>query len=191
MTKNNPSSLAPHHHSWRNITLFFSTIIFAVLFSQSLLFSNLLISLNHFPLVAAFIAGILFASTFTVALGGLIIINLTQTLFPIYLIIFATLGAVACDAFIFIFFKHHITNHASSLYQQLNHHNHLKKIVHTRYFAWTLPVIGAFIIASPLPDEIGVSLLGLSNTTFLRFFLISFFCHILGITTIIGGSRFF
>jgi hypothetical protein len=181
----------PNHHrrKYQNILIFLVSIVGVILFSYSPLFPVFFTFIQHFPIIAAFLAGIFFASTFTVAIGGLIIVNLATSLNPLILILFSSLGAISFDLFIFLFFKHHITRGVSEIYKQIDHHSHLKKIVHTKYFAWTLPVIGAFIIASPLPDELGVSLLGLSNTSLTRFLLISSICHTIGISSIVGGSR--
>jgi len=66
--------------------------------------------------------------------------------------------------------------------------SHFKKILHTKYFAWTLPVIGALIILSPLPDELGVSLLGLSEVKTRKFFLISLASHTVGMFLLVSAS---
>ncbi len=63
--------------------------------------------------------------------------------------------------------------------------NHIRKLFHTPYFAWFIPIIGAVIIASPLPDEIGVSILGISKMKNWKFLLLSFFLNTVGIFIIV------
>jgi len=53
---------------------------------------------------------------------------------------------------------------------------------------WTLPVIGAIIIASPFPDEIGVSLVGISKIKTYQFLLVSFILNAIGIFLVVSAS---
>lgn len=182
----------PRHHrrQHQNIFLFIVGLIAAVILSQSHLFRSFLVLVQPYSALAAFIAGMLFASTFTVASGGLIIIDLAQTgVHPLILTFFGGLGAVSCDFLIFYFVKDSITKEISPIYDEIFSKNHLKKIIHTRYFSWTLPVIGALIIASPLPDELAVSLLGLSQMKTFEFFAISFLSHLVGMGSLVFGSK--
>jgi hypothetical protein len=179
------------HRKHKNITMFVVGLVAAIVFSRSSLFQAFIQFTNSFPFLAAFIAGVLFASTFTIAAGGMIIINLAQTVHPLTLIIFGGLGAVSCDLIIFYFFKDKVAKEVSPIYDEFISKSHLKKIVHTRFFAWTLPVIGALIIASPLPDELGVSLMGFSQMKVIQFFLVSLGSHLVGMTSLVAGSRLF
>jgi len=67
----------------------------------------------------------------------------------------------------------------------------LKHLMHTKYFSWTLPVIGAIIIASPLPDEMGVGLMGISKLKTKQFILLSFILNSIGIFLIASAGRYF
>ena len=51
-----------------------------------------------------------------------------------------------------------------------------------------LPVIGAIIIASPLPDELGVSLMGMSQMKASRFILLSYILNSIGIFLVVSAS---
>jgi hypothetical protein len=48
-------------------------------------------------------------------------------------------------------------------------------------FRWLIPVIAGFIIASPLPDEIGVALLGAAKYETERFVILSYLLNFTGI----------
>lgn len=65
-------------------------------------------------------------------------------------------------------------------------HPTLRALFKTPYFSWLLPVIGAAVIASPLPDEAGVSLLGLSKIRKWQFFAITFALNAVGIFLIVS-----
>ena len=64
-------------------------------------------------------------------------------------------------------------------------------LIHTKYFSWTLPVLGAVIIASPLPDEMGVGLMGISKLKTSQFILLSFVLNSIGIFIIVSAGAFF
>ena len=49
-------------------------------------------------------------------------------------------------------------------------------------------MIGAIIIASPFPDEIGVSLMGISKMKTYQFILISFLLNAIGIFLVVSAS---
>jgi hypothetical protein len=46
---------------------------------------------------------------------------------------------------------------------------------------WISPILGALIIASPLPDEFGLALLGLSRTRISILIPVSFIMNFLGV----------
>jgi hypothetical protein len=52
-----------------------------------------------------------------------------------------------------------------------------------------LPVVGAVIIASPLPDELGLALLGFSRIDRRYFFAISYTMNFIGIVLIGLAAR--
>ncbi len=171
-----------HHH---NLALLAFGLISAIIISRLPFFETIIQSVSQLGFIGAFLSGLLFASTFTVATGGLLLINLSNTLNPLLLIIFGVLGAVSADLLIFLFVKDQISTEVTPIYEKFIAHHHLKKILHTRYFSWTLPVLGALIIASPLPDELGVSLMGISAMTISKFALISLFSHTIGMISLV------
>ena len=171
-----------HHH---NIALLIIGLVSAFIISRLPFFNTIISDIGKLGLFGAFLSGMLFASTFTVATGGLLLISLANTLNPLGLIFASAIGAVTADVLIFYFVKDNVADEVTPIYEKFLAHHHLKKILHTRYFSWTLPVLGALIIASPLPDELGVSLMGISAMTFGKFALISFFSHTIGMISLI------
>jgi hypothetical protein len=176
-------------HHWRHKNAFLLTggFIVAFLISKDTAFVNFLNHLGNYGYLSAFAAGMLFASTFTVATGALILMTLAKTLSPVELIIIAVLGAAFTDWLIFTFVKDEITDEITPIYNEIEG-SHFKKLLHTRYFGWTLPLVGVLIIASPFPDELGVSLLGLSKIRKSRFMIISLASHTIGMVGLISAS---
>lgn len=175
---------------YKNLTILSFSLILALLLSRYEPFHNFLLNLGGWGYLGAFIAGMLFVSTFTVATGAIILLVLAEELSPIEIGIVAGMGAVVGDLIVFRFVKDNLTEEVLSIYNQIDGHHHIAKLFHTKYFPWTLPVIGAIIIASPLPDEIGVSLMGISKMKTGRFILVSFLLNAIGIFLIISASLF-
>ncbi|MBI2309627.1 hypothetical protein HYU89_01895 [Candidatus Collierbacteria bacterium] len=182
--------LKHHNFHWRykNLILTFISILLAVSISKIESIHQFLAGLGNFGYVSAFIAGGLFVSTFTVAPGAIILFFLAETFTPWEIGLFAGLGAVVGDLTIFKFVKTGLAGEITDIYNHVDTRHHLKKLFHSRYFSWTLPVVGALIIASPLPDELGVTLMGISRLNSLQFLIISFFLNSIGIFLIISGA---
>jgi hypothetical protein len=169
---------------YKNLTLFFLSIIIAFILTRFDQIQALLLQLGSYGYFGAFLAGILFVSTFTVAIGVIILSALTAYLSPLEIGLLAGLGAVVGDLIIFQFIKDNVFDEVLDLYKNIGG-NYLSKLLHTKYFSWTLPVLGAAIIASPLPDELGVSLLGISRMKTYKFILLSFLLNFIGIFLVI------
>lgn len=163
-------------------------LILAFLLARFEVFHSFLLNLGNFGYLGAFFAGVFFVSTFTVATGVVILLILTETLLPWEIGLIAGLGAVLGDFVIWRFVKENLASELESIYHQLDPKQRLLKIFHSKYFSWTLPVIGALIVVSPLPDELGITLLGIAKMKTYQFLIISFLLNTLGIFLVISTS---
>lgn len=173
---------------YKNLTLFFLSILFALVLSRFEAFHTFLLNLGELGYVGAFIGGMLFISTFTVATGAVILLVFAERLSPIEIGIIAGLGAVVGDFTIFRIVKDNLTSELSAIYDHIDSKHHFTKVLHSKYFSWSLPVVGAIIIASPFPDEIGVSLMGISKMKTYQFLFISFILNAIGIFLVVSAS---
>jgi len=178
------------HWKYKNLTIVFAGVALALILSQIRAFHSLLLHLGNFGYIGAFIAGILFVSTFTVSTSALILLILTETLSPIEIGLIAGLGAVVGDMIIFHLLKDNLSDEIEDVYNHMDRKKHIKKLFHTKYFNWMLPIIGIIIIASPFPDELGVSLIGLSKLNTSKFILLSYLLNSAGIFLIVSASIF-
>jgi hypothetical protein len=173
----------------KNLIMFVGGVVMTTVISRTEWFHLLLNNVGSWGYIGAFVGGMMFASTFTLTTGALLLITLSKTLSPFILILFGGLGAVTSDLMIFRFTRKTLSSQIDQIYKEMEHvtgrHRHLKKLFHSHYFGWTLPVLGAFIIASPLPDELGVSLMGISRMTVLEFITISGLSHTMGMVAIL------
>lgn len=177
-----------HRYHYKNLTSIGVSLIIAFFLFKSQIFNSFLLHLGNFGYIGAFIGGILFVSTFTVAIGTVILFDLVKYLNPLEIALIAGIGSVIGDMIIFQFIR------TKGLVEEVKHFFHyfgsdrLKHLIHTKYFSWTLPVIGALIIASPLPDELGVTLMGIAHMKTWKFIIISFLLDSAGIFLIVSAS---
>ncbi len=145
---------------------------------------------SSYGLLGAFVGGIMFASVFTVASGTIILLSLAHSL-PIWQVaVTAGFGAIITNFFIFRFVRDSLYDEIKDVYELFGH-RHLTTLLHTKYFHWFLPLVGALIIASPLPDELGVSLLGISQMSQGKFLLLAFALNTIGISLILLVQKLF
>ena len=176
------------HWKYKNLTFLVFSLVLAYFVLRNESLHSYLLHLGNFGYIGAFLAGILFVSTFTVATGAIILLILAETLSPIEIGLIAGLGAVVGDFVIFRFIKDDLVKEIKQIYNLFDRSHHFKKVLHTKYFSWTLPVVGAIIIASPLPDEVGVSLMGISKLKTYQFLLLSFILNAIGIFLVVSSS---
>lgn len=175
--------------SWRyrHLSLTVAGVLFSVIISRNENFHQFLLHLGNFGYLGAFFAGALFVSIFTVATGAVILFTLAKYLQPIEIALIAGFGAVLGDLIIFHLVRDGLVDEIRLLYNKFGG-RHLSHLLHTKYFSWTLPVIGALIIISPLPDELGVSLMGISKLSTFGFVVTSFILNSIGIFFVISAS---
>lgn len=178
------------HWKYKNLTFLGISIILAISLSGYEPLHKFLLELGNLGYIGAFVAGILFVSTFTAATGAVILFVLAERLSPVEIGIIAGFGAMVGDFTIFKFVKDRLLEEVTPIYDRLGG-AHLTALLHTKYFRWSLPVIGALIIASPLPDEVGVSIIGISKMKTYKFLLLSFVLNALGIFLVISASLIF
>ena len=103
--------------------------------------------------------------------------------------IIAGLGGVIGDFMIFRFVKDGLLSEIIPIYNRLGGAR-LTRVLRAKYFSWALRIIGAIIIASPFPDEIGVSLMGIGKMKTYQFLILSFILNAVGIFLVVSGSKF-
>lgn len=176
------------HWKYKNLTFFVVSLVVAFFVLRDETLHSYLLHLGSLGYIGAFLAGALFVSTFTVTTGAVILLVLAETLSPLEIGVIAGLGAVLGDLLIFRFVRDDLEKEVKLIYNKIDSDHHLRKLFHTKYFAWTLPVFGAAIIASPLPDEMGVSLMGISKLSTFKFLIISFVLNAVGIFFVVSAS---
>jgi len=162
----------------------------AFLLSRIDSFHIYILGLGSFGYIGAFLSGMFFVSTFTVATSALVLFMLAETLPPFMLAGIAGIGAVVGDLLIFRFVQQSLRKEVIEIWSRIDCKKRIQRAMFSRSTKWILPVLGAMIIASPFPDEIGISLMGLSRMQPAQFIIISYILNTLGIFSMVYVSRF-
>ena len=175
---------------WRyeNTALLIVSLVGFAYLTKTPLLDSTIKNLGDLGYLGAFIVGIFFVSTFTVAPAAVILFHLANTLHPVEVALLAGLGAMVGDFIIFRFMQDRVFYELRPLFLKLPTQK-VKIMFKSPYFAWLLPLFGAFIIASPLPDEVGVGMLGLSKIKRWQFFGLAFVLNATGIFMIVSIAQ--
>jgi len=176
--------------SWKyKNSLFLAVSLVALYFlADTEIAKQFLVRMGDWGYFGALLAGIFFVSTFTVAPSILVIYYLSQTLNPWEVALFAGIGAMIGDVLIFNYLRDGFFDEIKPLFSFFRRPL-LERVFNSSYFAWLLPIVGAIIIASPFPDEIGISLMGLSKIKRWQFLLVSFFLNSAGLFAVTMLAR--
>ncbi len=147
-------------------------------------FHEVIVGLNSMGYLGAFIAGIFFTSMFTTVPATVALFVLGSSLNPLLIAPIAAFGAVVSDFLIFGFIKYKVSHHYGIMdkiilwFRSRKITNYIKK---HKILKHLIPVCGGLIIASPLPDEFGIAILGASKYDTKHFFILAFFMNMLGV----------
>lgn len=164
------------------------SVVIAIFLVKSGVIAHFIGATRELKYIGAFIAGIFFTSAFTTAIATAAFIELAEfnSIFP--LAILGGLGALLGDFLIFRFVKNRFSIDIKYLLS-LSNRQRLYFIFHRRLFRWILVFLGALIIASPLPDEMGIAFFGLARMKTEKFAAISFIFNTIGISIIVLIAR--
>ena len=128
--------------------------------------------------LALFVGGLGFVSLFTVAPASVALgqLSLSSPLWEV--VFFGSLGATCVDTIIFIFFRDTVAREIPQ--KKLFAFYHGSKFRRTFFTR----LIGLLIIATPLPDEIGLAFLGISHMKLRHFLPLVFLVNCIGILAI-------
>ena len=122
------------------------------------------------------VAGFGYSSIFTVAPATAALAELSRRV-PVWEVaLIGGLGAVLADQCLYRFMRSELTSHMRCRISQ----RWTKRLVHSPW-RWPLVVLGGLFIASPLPDEIGLSLMGVSHVPPRALVVITYPLNVLGI----------
>ena len=168
----------------QDISIIAFSIVIALVITKTHLLSGLLVVTLGLRYFGSFIAGIFFTSIFTTAPAIVTLGEIAKTNSLLLTAFFGAFGAVIGDVIIFRFIRDRLSEHLLELVEHKGSWKRTKALFKLRYFRWITFLFGGLIIASPLPDELGIGLLGFSKMKIKNFIPLSFFFNFLGIILI-------
>lgn len=166
---------------FQDIAIIILGILVAIVLVRTEVVIKVLTSTKELEMLGSFIAGMFFTSIFTAAPAIVTLGEIARANSIILTALLGGMGAVIGDLIIFRFVRDRLSEHLLELFKYRGAGKRFKALLKLRYFRWFTFFIGGLIIASPLPDELGVSLLGFSKMRMSQFILLSFVLNSLGI----------
>lgn len=172
------------NHIFQDIGLIALSILIAVILVKTGVLTQLLLTTEKVELIGSFISGAFFTSIFTTApaMAALGQISLAQGIFATALV--GAAGSVIGDLVIFRFVRNRFAEHIEELLQHTHPIRRAHVLFKRRIFRWFTFLVGGLILASPLPDELGIAVLGFSKMRFKYFVALSFAFNFFGILLI-------
>jgi uncharacterized membrane protein YdjX (TVP38/TMEM64 family) len=170
------------------------TIFFAVIFfyegNNYAPLHDFLISLKY---LGIFLGGVFYAFGFTAAPATAVLLVLAKEQSIILAMLIGGFGALLSDLFIFMFIRYSFMDEIKELKKEkiTKSINKEGKSLFGHYYKHIFPALAGFLIASPLPTEIGVSMMAsMKKISIKKFIIIAYLLHSLGILIIllIGNS---
>lgn len=170
-------------HLLQDILLLVVGIGFAVYITKTGIVGEFVTSFGAASWMGIVLAGIFFTSVFTTPASIALLSEFAHTTPLPMLAILGGMGAVLGDCIIFFFVKDRVSEDFNYLFSK-SKESRFSHIFKRRLFRFFIPFLGALIIASPLPDEIGITMLGMAKIRSRIFFLVSFIMNTIGILII-------
>lgn len=165
------------------------SVVLAVILVRTDALVGILTRTEELEFWGSFITGIFFTSIFTTAPAIVTLGEIAQE-YPIFLTALAgASGAVVGDLIIFRFVKERFSEHLMAVFGTQGGRRRIAHLLKVRSFRWLTFLVGGLIIASPLPDELGVALLGFSKMKISGFIALSFIFNFIGILLIGIAAR--
>ena len=167
----------PFKYRYPKITLLGILIVVAYFIFRNPVISSFLSELDNLSYLGIFIAGILFSYGFTAPFAVGLFLAISPENLPLAVII-GSLGSFFSDFLIFKIIKNSFMNEFKEIEETKNVKKFARLINNNlgkKFKLYLLYIFAGFILASPLPDEFGVTLLtGLGHIKATAFAILSF-----------------
>lgn len=174
---------------YKHTSLLLLALAVFILLLDSALMAAVFEGVSRLGYVGALIAGILFVSLFTAAPAVALLITLSQSLGLVEVALIAGAGAMLGDYLILRFAEDKVAYELKPLALKLGIPQTIGWLQGRRSTTWLVKLTGAIVIASPLPDELGVGLLGVGKATKVEFLALCFVLNAAGIALVLLAAR--
>lgn len=169
----------------RDLGIIVLSIVIAIILAKTGALTGILTSTQQWEILGSLLAGMFFVSIFTAAPAGVVLFEIAAANSIWEVALFGGIGALIGDLIIFRFIKDSLSEDIYWLIRKTKQ-DRLFSIFKLRLVRWIIPFLGALVVASPLPDEVGLTMMGLSRmkTSIFIFIPVSFLLNFVGILII-------
>lgn len=175
-------------HLIKNLGILLISILIAVFLVRAGFVGQILQSVQAVPLISALVVGFFIAFALTVAPAIVTLVAIAEH-FPVWQVaLVGSLGSVLANLLLFRFVKERITDDIITLFER-SRYKRVSEFLKLSIVRAVLPIVGAVLVASPLPDEIGLAMMGVSKIKTKFFVITMYILHFLGILFIISAGK--
>lgn len=167
----------------RDLGAIILSVAIAVILAKTGALAGMLTSTQEWEILGSLLAGMFFVSIFTAAPAGVVLFEIAAANSIWEVALFGGIGALIGDLIIFRFIKDSLSEDIYWLIKKTKQ-DRLFSIFKLKLVRWVVPFLGALMVASPLPDELGLTMMGLSKIKTSAFIPISFLLNFFGILII-------
>ncbi len=165
------------------------SLLVAIALVSTGIVEQLLTATPKLRLIGSFFAGMFFTSVFTTAPAIVALGEIAQSGSPWITAAVGALGSVVGDMLIFLLVRDRLSEHLMEHLKASEGWVRFMVLIRSRAFRWASFFIGGLIIASPFPDELGISLMGFSKMKTAWFVPLSYAFNFIGILLIGLAAR--
>ncbi|MBI4090209.1 MAG: hypothetical protein HY421_02285 [Candidatus Kerfeldbacteria bacterium] len=129
--------------------------------------------------MTALIGGVLYTTSLTSAAATVVLAHVSETLNPVLAAVVGGFGALLYDLIVFTAFDR-ATHHPGVI------ENIRQRLAGRRKTRWSAYLLGSLVVASPLPDELGLAMLDVAGIKKRALIPLSFGLNTIGILAIIS-----
>ncbi len=171
-------------HPIAHLPLFLLGIAVAVVIARSHVAVQLAGYSQLAAALVALVTGVLYSSVFTIATATVVFVQLAAAGVSIPLLaLCGGIGGMFADLSMFQIIRSTVLDDVMR-YAQRHTQGLFSRFTHFHWFRLLMVVVGALIIATPLPDEIGLALMGLGKARWRVVAILSLILNIIGIALI-------
>lgn len=171
-------------HLLKDFSVIALSLLLAIGLEYSGLVEALLTATPRIRVIGSFFAGLLFTSVFTTAPAIVALGEIAQSGSAWMTAAVGALGSVVGDMLIFLLVRDKLSEHLMGHLRASEGWVRFMVLIRSRSFRWMSFFIGGLILASPFPDELGISLMGFSQMKTRWFVPLSYAFNFLGILLI-------
>jgi hypothetical protein len=171
-------------YEYKHTTLATLALVLFVVGLDTALVQQGLASVEELGVVGILIAGALFTSFFTTAPALVMIVRFAEIYDPLTITLYAGMGSVVGDLIILKVFEEKVGYELLPLAKKFRLMSWLRKLRRKKNRE-KATLLGMLAIASPLPDEIGIGLLGIAHLPVISLLIITFLLNSAGILLLV------